>query len=186
MGSGHALHANHRSISPRAHCYLLSFLRGGPGLPVEEGEIEPPRERYSKCKSTEPEARMTITPHWTKTEPAALPPSFHWVLNTTGFSRTGRGRGRGRHWAVRNAGAKFKSTSVWAENEMTIYWSVLEFFNGVRTPFILIMLMNIHEKYSQSRPYLRGMLFASAPSLNCYVLESLHVHSDVLCTKSAS
>ncbi|XP_056309208.1 sodium-dependent neutral amino acid transporter B(0)AT2 [Danio aesculapii] len=35
--------------------YLLSFLRGGLNLPVEEGEIQPPRERYSKCSSAEPE-----------------------------------------------------------------------------------------------------------------------------------
>lgn len=35
--------------------YLLSFLRGGRNLPVEEGEIQPPRERYSKCSSAEPE-----------------------------------------------------------------------------------------------------------------------------------
>ncbi|KAG1967642.1 sodium-dependent neutral amino acid transporter B(0)AT2 [Pimephales promelas] len=35
--------------------YLLSFLRGGRSLPVEEGEVEPPRERYSKCNSDEPE-----------------------------------------------------------------------------------------------------------------------------------
>nr|XP_021327051.1 sodium-dependent neutral amino acid transporter B(0)AT2 [Danio rerio]XP_682775.7 sodium-dependent neutral amino acid transporter B(0)AT2 [Danio rerio] len=35
--------------------YLLSFLRGGLNLPVEEGEIQPPRELYSKCSSAEPE-----------------------------------------------------------------------------------------------------------------------------------
>lgn len=35
--------------------YLLSFLRSGLNLPVEEGEIQPPRELYSKCSSAEPE-----------------------------------------------------------------------------------------------------------------------------------
>uniref|UniRef100_A0A8C1IYD8 Transporter n=1 Tax=Cyprinus carpio TaxID=7962 RepID=A0A8C1IYD8_CYPCA len=42
--------------------YLLSFLRGGQSLPVEEGEIEPPRERYSKCNSAEPELNNHHSP----------------------------------------------------------------------------------------------------------------------------
>uniref|UniRef100_A0A672PVB2 Transporter n=1 Tax=Sinocyclocheilus grahami TaxID=75366 RepID=A0A672PVB2_SINGR len=42
--------------------YLLSFLRGGRSLPVEEGEIEPPRERYSKCNSAEPEPNNHHSP----------------------------------------------------------------------------------------------------------------------------
>uniref|UniRef100_A0A671SFV1 Solute carrier family 6 member 16a n=1 Tax=Sinocyclocheilus anshuiensis TaxID=1608454 RepID=A0A671SFV1_9TELE len=42
--------------------YLLSFLRGGQSLPVEEGEVEPPRERYSKCNSAEPEPNNHHSP----------------------------------------------------------------------------------------------------------------------------
>uniref|UniRef100_A0A8C1TT99 Transporter n=1 Tax=Cyprinus carpio TaxID=7962 RepID=A0A8C1TT99_CYPCA len=42
--------------------YLLSFLRGGPSLPVEEGEVQPPRERYSKYNSSEPEPNNHHSP----------------------------------------------------------------------------------------------------------------------------
>lgn len=42
--------------------YLLSFLRGGLSLPVEEGEVEPPRERYYKCNSDEPEPNNHDSP----------------------------------------------------------------------------------------------------------------------------
>uniref|UniRef100_A0A8C1Q2M5 Transporter n=1 Tax=Cyprinus carpio TaxID=7962 RepID=A0A8C1Q2M5_CYPCA len=42
--------------------YLLSFLRGGQSLPVEEGEVQPPRERYSKYNSSEPEPNNHHSP----------------------------------------------------------------------------------------------------------------------------
>ncbi|XP_077068512.1 sodium-dependent neutral amino acid transporter B(0)AT2 isoform X2 [Siphateles boraxobius] len=42
--------------------YLLSFLRGGRSLPVEEGEVEPPRERYSKYNSDESEPNNHHSP----------------------------------------------------------------------------------------------------------------------------
>ncbi|XP_050962458.1 sodium-dependent neutral amino acid transporter B(0)AT2 [Labeo rohita] len=42
--------------------YLLSLLKGGRSLPVEEGEIEPPREQYSKCSSSEPEPNNHHSP----------------------------------------------------------------------------------------------------------------------------
>ncbi|XP_059410448.1 sodium-dependent neutral amino acid transporter B(0)AT2 [Carassius carassius] len=41
--------------------FLFSFL-GGRSLPVEEGETEPPRERYSKCNSAEPEPNNHHSP----------------------------------------------------------------------------------------------------------------------------
>uniref|UniRef100_A0A672MI69 Transporter n=1 Tax=Sinocyclocheilus grahami TaxID=75366 RepID=A0A672MI69_SINGR len=66
--------------------YLLSFLRGGQSLPVEEGEVEPPRERYSKCNSAEPEPNNHHSPlDEDRNRPCST--FFHWVLNTTCCSR---------------------------------------------------------------------------------------------------
>uniref|UniRef100_A0A8C2D1E5 Transporter n=1 Tax=Cyprinus carpio TaxID=7962 RepID=A0A8C2D1E5_CYPCA len=42
--------------------YLLSFLRGGQSLPVEEGEVQTPRVRYSKYNSSEPESNNHHSP----------------------------------------------------------------------------------------------------------------------------
>ncbi len=106
MGSGHALHANHRSISPRAHWLPALLPQRWTGLTSGGGRDWASKRTILQMQFHWAGAEWPSLPTGRRQEPAALhlPSTGCWTLQAS--PATGRGRGRGRHWAVRKCRGK--------------------------------------------------------------------------------